>query len=362
MNVKAKVLDDKIKEERVTHDLGQESAKISALKSGNIDKYEYLTGQEVIPTGKEADLAHAKFEYSPLGKAFEKQVKTIKEQGEKQVKAIENTLVPMQQKPSTDYSHLPPNQLKKAMEDRYREIQNLEGQIEGNLKYDKKHTLEDVSRGPVLIRNIYLGNKSLEEAEAEQSKLIGKLANLKKGTPKNPEKIQQKEMYMRNAGHVLDSREKVLKAFRSGLFPTKEGGKKETMAEMEKIMEPLIEEPNDDPEKTIVADPDMPPLESDEEETLAKQGKGFDLSSILGPMGIPDPHKIKKLLEDKIAGKGMKVMTPRQMLQRLPIAMAQVKAGNNSETLLNEIRQMLYSLYRADQITKQIYENLMKTI
>ena len=134
------------------------------------------------------------------------------------------------------------------------------------------------------------------------------------------------------------------------------------MAEMEEIMKPLIEEPNDDPEKTIVADPDMPPLESDEEETLAKQGKGFDLSSILGPMGIPDPHKIKKLLEYKIAGKGMKVMTPRQMLQRLPIAMAQVKAGNNSETLLNEIRQMLYSLYRADQITKQIYENLMKTI
>ena len=144
------------------------------------------------------------------------------------------------------------------------------------------------------------------------------------------------------------------------MFPTKEGGKKETMTEMEKIMKPLIEEPNDDLEKTIVADLDMPPLESDEEETLAKEGKVFDLSSILGL--IPDPHKVKKLLEDKIAGKGMKVMTPRQMLQRLPIAMAQVKAGNNCETLLNEIRQMLYSLYRADQITKQIYENLMKTI
>ena len=119
-----------------------------------------------------------------------------------------------------------------------------------------------------------MGNKSLERAEAEQSNLIDKLTNLKKGAPKDPKKIQRKEMYMRNAGHVLDSREKVLKAFRSGLFPTKEGGKKETMAEMEKIMEPLIEEPNDDPDKTIVADPDMPPLESDEEETPAKQGKG----------------------------------------------------------------------------------------
>ena len=89
----------------------------------------------------------------------------------------------MQQKPSTDYSHLPPNQLKKAMEDRYREIQNLESQIEGDLKYTKNHNLESVARGPVLIREIYLGNKPLKEAEAEQSKLIDKLANLKKGTP-----------------------------------------------------------------------------------------------------------------------------------------------------------------------------------
>ena len=272
MNEKAKILDDKIKAEKVTHDLGQESAKISALKSGNIDKYEYLTGQEIIPTGQAADLAHAKFEYSPLGKAFEKQVKTIKEQGEKQVKAIENTLMPIQQRTNTDYSHLPPNQLKKAMEDRYRQIQNLESQIEGDLKYDKNHNLEGVARGPVLIREIFLDNVSLDEAEAEQSRLTGKLANLKRGAPKKPEKIQLKERYMRNAGHVLDSREKVLKAFRSGLFPTKEGGKKEAMAEMEKIIDPLIEESNDDPEKTIVADPDMPPLESDEEETPEKQG------------------------------------------------------------------------------------------
>ena len=70
MDAKAKILDDKIKAEKVAHDLGQESAKISALKSGNIDKYEDLPDQEVIPTGAEASLAHAKFEYSPLGKAF----------------------------------------------------------------------------------------------------------------------------------------------------------------------------------------------------------------------------------------------------------------------------------------------------
>ena len=50
-------------------------------------------------------------------------------------------------------------------------------------------------------------------------------------------------------------------------------------------------------------------------------------------------------------GKGLKILTPKQMLQRLPIALAQVKAGNNSENLLNEIRQIVYSLYQSKQIT-----------
>ena len=51
-------------------------------------------------------------------------------------------------------------------------------------------------------------------------------------------------------------------------------------------------------------------------------------------------------------GTGLKILIPRKMLQRLPIALAQVKAGNNSESLLNEIRQIVYSLYQSKQITK----------
>ena len=50
------------------------------------------------------------------------------------------------------------------------------------------------------------------------------------------------------------------------------------------------------------------------------------------------------------------------MLQRLPIALAQVKAGNNSETLLNEVRQIVYSLYQSKQITKKVYNNIIKCI
>ena len=65
---------------------------------------------------------------------------------------------------------------------------------------------------------------------------------------------------------------------------------------------------------------------------------------------------------NKTEGKGLKILTPKQMLQRLPIALAQVKAGNNSEILLNGIRQIVYSLYQSKQITKKVYNNIIKSI
>ena len=61
-------------------------------------------------------------------------------------------------------------------------------------------------------------------------------------------------------------------------------------------------------------------------------------------------------------GTGLKILTPKQLLQRLPIALAQVKAGNKSENLLNEMRQMVYSLYLSKEITKKVYNNLIKSI
>ena len=58
----------------------------------------------------------------------------------------------------------------------------------------------------------------------------------------------------------------------------------------------------------------------------------------------------------------LKILTSKQMLQRLPIALAQVKAGNNSENLLNEIRQIIYFLHQAKEITKKVYNNLIKSL
>ena len=63
-----------------------------------------------------------------------------------------------------------------------------------------------------------------------------------------------------------------------------------------------------------------------------------------------------------IHGEGHKILTPKQMIQIPPIALAQIKAGNVSENLLNEIRQIIYSLYRARESTKKVYNNIMNSI
>ena len=64
-------------------------------------------------------------------------------------------------------------------------------------------------------------------------------------------------------------------------------------------------------------------------------------------------------LENSQEGEGLKILAPNQILKRLPIALAQVKAGNNSESLLNEIRQIFYSMYRSKEITKKVYNNII---
>ena len=61
-------------------------------------------------------------------------------------------------------------------------------------------------------------------------------------------------------------------------------------------------------------------------------------------------------------GTGLKILTPKQMLQRLQIALAQLKPGNNSENLLNEIRQIVYSLYQSKKITNKLYNNIIRSI
>ena len=74
-------IDDQNRDEKLQYDINRETAKTSALSSGKIDRYEYLTGEEILPSNQKQIIKQAKFTYSPLGKAFEKQIETNEDQG-----------------------------------------------------------------------------------------------------------------------------------------------------------------------------------------------------------------------------------------------------------------------------------------
>ena len=84
-------INDQIKDEKLQYNINREVAKISALPSGKLHKYEYLTGEDILPSNQQQIIEQTKFTYSPLDKVFDKQIKTIEDQGKKQVHAL-NTL------------------------------------------------------------------------------------------------------------------------------------------------------------------------------------------------------------------------------------------------------------------------------
>ena len=84
-------INDQIRDDKLQYDINREPAKISALSSGKIHKYEYLTGEDnTLPSNQQQIIEQAKRTYSLLEKAFEKQIKTFEDQGEKQIKAIQD--------------------------------------------------------------------------------------------------------------------------------------------------------------------------------------------------------------------------------------------------------------------------------
>ena len=83
-------IDDQIRDEKLQFNINREAAKISALSSGKIHKYEYLTGEDILPSNQQQIIKQARLSYSPLGKAFEKQIKTTEDQGQKQTDALKD--------------------------------------------------------------------------------------------------------------------------------------------------------------------------------------------------------------------------------------------------------------------------------
>ena len=99
-------INNQIRDEELRYDINR--AKISTLSSVKIHKYEYLTSEDILPSNQQQIIEQARFTYSPLGKAFEKQIKTIEDQGQKQVDALESLKPKEQTKPIEDKSNNQP--------------------------------------------------------------------------------------------------------------------------------------------------------------------------------------------------------------------------------------------------------------
>ena len=145
-------INDQIRDEKLQYDINREAAKISALLSGKIHKYEYLTGEDILPSNQQQIIEQAKFTYSPLGKAFEKQIKTIEDQGQKQVDALENFKSKEQTKAiiyKSDDDNTPISKkiYDEILEERMNEILKMSRETNySNLVYDFK--------GPILSINL----------------------------------------------------------------------------------------------------------------------------------------------------------------------------------------------------------------
>ena len=177
-------IEDKIKDEKLQYDINKKAAKISALSSGKIDKYEYLIDKEILPSNQQQIIKQAKFTYSPLGKAFEKQTKTIEDQGEKQIKATND---------STTKKYIPENILNDEAKKELDKISEIEKDVDREkLVYKKNiHTydFQNFQTIRTFARDTYNGEINLEEANEDQRKLLVEIIYFNKKTkPKHERK------------------------------------------------------------------------------------------------------------------------------------------------------------------------------
>ena len=257
-------LEDQIRDEELQYDISREAAKISVLSSGKIDKYECLTVEDILPSNQQQINEQAKFTYSPLGKAFEKQVTTIEDQGKKQIDALAD-LKPKEIKPR----ETKPNKYGDYFIDRLAKIRESYKHIDFNdIIYNFKDLrISSVSfikfKDPLhIFKSIHNGEIPSEDIEKQQIELKRNFGRIKQGDPRDKSEEQKRTIY--NIKNLYNSREELVK------------------------------------------------MSNDYARNMSRN-----------------------ICDSKQEGTGLKILTPKQMLQRLPISFAQIKADNNSQSLLN---------------------------
>ena len=181
---------DQIKDEKLQYNIKREAAKISALSSGKRHKYEYLTGEDILPSNQQQIIEQTKFTYSSLGNAFDKQIKTIEDQGKKQVDALEKLkpkekIKPIDGKPDNrSRAGIIFNEL---INKRKELMTKLNDSVDyNNLKFEYMTKAKDVSfyeyrDSEELFNALREGKIGFSEAKNKQYEFLSKLTNIKIG-------------------------------------------------------------------------------------------------------------------------------------------------------------------------------------
>ena len=189
-------INDQIRDEKLQYNINREAAKTSALSTDKIHKYEYLTGEDILPSNQQQIIEQAKFTYSPLGKAFEKQIKTIEDQGEKQIKAIQDQgQVKTIKKYDYDAEDTPFISKQKEIfnelvDERREKITDLDKKVNSDdLMYRYKGNTADVNFDKFdnaldIIDKIRDGKIDLADVKNNQEKFKSYLGEIKKGNKK----------------------------------------------------------------------------------------------------------------------------------------------------------------------------------
>ena len=206
-------INGQIIDKTIQYNINKEAAKISALTSGKIRKYEYLTGKEILPSNQQQIIEQAKFTYSPSGKAFEKQIKTIEDQGEKQAEALKDLkLKAIEDKSNNNHNQsIISNILNDLIKKRQSIMNELHESTDKNKLYfeyvgpTKNVNFYEHYDSKALFSEIKNNRLRLDEAVKNQKELLKKINEVKMSR-----KTPEQEEVIDNLDKFYNSREEVI--------------------------------------------------------------------------------------------------------------------------------------------------------
>ena len=360
-----KILDDKIKANNVQYDLDRMNAEISAYSSGDLPKHEYLSKKDL---GCKPDAVEkVKFEYSPIGKVFTdglaKEDKSKKVGLFKRLKSIEDNFVEV----DDNDNKVDIFRIIKDIKDRGIKTDNDDEAVR-EIRERIKELIDDVVKvnnfdemKKEIIDHVKLKDQGADVKvdEDQINDLINKIFD------KKYEKYERKTYIESEADKFLEKYDDKNIYISYGDKGDKNNFDTENITKsLKKLRNKFINpsEFNEEYNKFIDNVKKFEYYKSKKKDGSVSINQKKMRRYARDLKDIADLYNIKSDSDTSKKGEGLKILTDKQMLNRLPILLAQIEAGNNSIKLKNEARQILYSLYRSKVLTKTVYNNLIKSI